>query len=601
MRVLLIAMMALGCAVFSQQVYSSGRGTGLRSMGNGVYRFTARAGNGWPQVVFYVPPMEWGKDGKVRMTVRIVKPGADEFRSNIVVGSNSPKEALSGAGYVTERVTKEGKCVLEFGQAGDKSPQELFLALKNPEVDVELEIGPVTVGAYQYMPLKRKKRQEPIPPVVFKGKPFFPLGAYDTFRVGEGGKLGTIDPEFLAAGGNFADFGVLQFPECEKGQEKSYQRILAGLEKARNDRGFDNVALLIGMGSSLLFDGAKAKSGNLGMNEYWMEATGEALNARRKFMTEMTTKLATYPNVIGYTIDEPENSVWQYYSDKFKEDWAKNKDAGLAAKMNEWISWTTPIIRKHHPSAKLMPIIAWWSTYDYTASLYDVLIANTYPAKKPGMHEFEAKMYTVAYDAAKQVSAVRKNGGGRSAIFMPSMFDNLKGSIPLTINEQLYAMFAPIACGVMGIHGWRLQRCSDAHRKFVIYPAMREVHELREFFLGEWHDELVASDHDTAGADYLREFRERIRLVEGMEDAKTLQVIDVVPDVVHCLRRRVDGKWLLLAVSNRREPIDVTFELDVENLPRFMVDNINKSCKVWFKANSAFVHFEPFGVHAFVF
>lgn len=66
-----------------------------------------------------------------------------------------------------------------------------------------------------------------------------------------------------------------------------------------------------------------------------------------------------------------------------------------------------------------------------------------------------------------------------------------------------------------------------------------------------WRDELVASDHDTAGVDYLKKFRERVRLVQGEEDGEVV-TSDLVPDVTYCLRRHADGRWLLLAVNNRR-------------------------------------------------
>ncbi|NLZ59807.1 MAG: hypothetical protein GX901_04010, partial [Lentisphaerae bacterium] len=255
--------------------------------------------------------------------------------------------------------------------------------------------------------------------------------------------------------------------------------------------------------------------------------------------------------------------------------------------------------------AQLMPIIAWWTTYKQTADMYDVLIANTYP-KKLDYSEFSANLYTISYDAAMQVAAVRANGGGRSAIFMPPMYDNLPRYIPYThytLNEQLYVMFAPIVQGVMGVHGWRLQRCSAAFRKFVIYPAMKEVSRLSEFFLGEWHNELVSSDHDDATVEYLQKFKERERLVEGLEDAENKKALALVPDVSHCLRRHADGRYLLLIVNNRREPLpEVRFKLWLEKLPRKMTCNINHSRTVWFSKDGEFkTALKPFEVQAYVF
>ena len=36
-------------------------------------------------------------------------------------------------------------------------------------------------------------------------------------------------------------------------------------------------------------------------------------------------------------------------------------------------------------------------------------------------------------------------------------------------------------------------------------------------------------------------------------------VKDAVPDVSYCLRRKADGSWMLLAVNNRRDALDVAF------------------------------------------
>ena len=345
----------------------------------------------------------------------------------------------------------------------------------------------------------------------------------------------------------------------------------------------------------------ESEATSVGMNSMLKPATGEALEIRKKVLADAAAKLATYPNVIGYTMDEPENCVWKYYKANHSDEWDKEHDKGLANRMMSWLGWTTDVIRQNHPNAQMMPIIAWWTNYETTAPMYDVLIANTYPGKKEGMKEFDSDLYMVNYDAALQVAGVRAAGGGRSAIFMPPMFDILgKDHIGYTVKEELYVLFAPITRGVMGIHGWRLQRCTDEYRKFVIYPAMKEVHLLKEYFLGEWCDELVSSDHDFASVDYLKKFQTRVRLVEGEEDGELQTVEDVVPDVTYCLRKHPDGSYLLLAVNNTRAPLQAKFLINLPKLPRFMVDNINQSNSVWFKGKKATISFGPFGVHAYI-
>jgi len=136
------------------------------------------------------------------------------------------------------------------------------------------------------------------------------------------------------------------------------------------------------------------------------------------------------------------------------------------------------------------------------------------------------------------------------------------------------------------------------YRRAVIYPVMREVTRLMPWLYGEWHDGLVTSDHDTATAEYLTELPTRVRLVADEEDGEMTRVEgEAVPDVSHCLRRAADNTWLLLAVSNRREPVTVTFTLDIEGLPEKSLDLIQ-----WREVNIAdgtiMDEMEPFAVRA---
>ena len=574
----------------------------IEKAGEGVYRFTAQPGDGWPQMHFGVPTLAW-KDGTVAFKIKQVEPlGA--FPGGVTVGTVNPKEALK-AGYITEKLVPGQAVEVTFPCLGEVAPDELQISVKNPRSVVVLEISDIEFNTPETR--KGKRRLEPIPPVMFKGKPFFPLGAYDCFKVGNSGPSGTIDERFLEAGGNLSDFCSLYLPpehtiEIYKKLYEPYGQpaIFAALEKHKGDPAWENVALIIGLSPNLMLDEAEATS--VGMNSMLKPATGEALELRKRVLAEAAAKLANYPNVIGYTMDEPENCIWKYYSINHKEDWEREHDKGLATRMNDWLGWTRDVIRQNHPSALMMPIIAWWTNYETTAPMYDVLIANSYPGKQEGMNEFDSDLYVVNYDAACQVAGVRAAGGGRSAIFMPPMFDIMgNGHKGYTVKEELYVLFAPITRGVMGLHGWRLQRCTDEYRKFVIFPAMKEVHRLKEYLLGEWCDELVTSDHDFASVDYLKKFQTRIRLVEGEEDGEVQAVEDAVPDVTYCLRKHPDGSYLLLAVNNTRAPLQAKFLIDLPKLPRFMVDNINQSDVVWLKGkNKVSLSFAPFGVHAYI-
>ena len=603
-KISVFTILALAASVFAAAPnFTTSGGAKAAETAPGIYRVEFPAGKGWPQIRFAVPPMQW-QGGTVTLSIKQIEP-AKAFPGGLTVGTARPGEALK-AGYVTTSLKAGEKVKFRFECLGDKTPAELHVAAKNPTAPAVLEITMPVFTAKAAAAKAAKKRLAPVPPVMFKGKPFFPLGAYDTFKIGEAGKFGSMDPGFLEAGGNFTDFGLLYLPpeSTTPIYRKVYQShgqvaIFAALDRIKDDPAWRDVALLVGLGANLMLD--ESDAAKVGMNNMLKPATGEKLELRKKVLAEAAAKLATYPNVIGYTMDEPENCIWKYYEANYKEDWKKNQDRGLAARMLEWLGWTREVIKKNHPSALMMPIIAWEPNYPTTASLYDVLIANAYPWKLEGKKEFDANLYQVNYDAACQVAAVRAAGGGRSAIFMPPMYDIRQGHIGYTLNEQLYVLFAPLTRGAMGIHGWRLQRCSDAYRKFVIYPAMKEVHKLKEYFLGEWHDELVTSDRDTASVDYLQKFKTRVREVAGEEDGVLESVKDAVPDVTYCLRKHPDGSYLLLAVNNQRAPLSATFTLNLPQLPRFMIDNINKSDKVWLKGNQAQVKFAPFGVHAYIF
>ncbi len=593
---------------------ASGKGASVKEVSPGVWQLTVTPGKGWPQIQFYGKNTAWGK-GKVSMTIKVLEPAGR--LPGISISSEGPRTALRSS-YIQNLLKINEKVVISATQQGDKAPRCVSLSVKNPDKKMVLEISdvifedadtaavPVVQKSSDSKVQPLRARVKPLPPVMFKGKPFFPLGAYDTFKYNEAGKFGSIDPDFVAAGGNLTDLGIIYMPEHLAGSEaykrcyrlEGQEQFFAALEKMKDDPLWKDVAILVGLGASVMYDDSQiGKKG--GHNAMFVPAKGEKLEIRKQVLADAVKKLSKYPNVMGYTTDEPENFAWPYYNKYHQDGWKKEKDVDLARKIIEWTSWTTPIIRENHPSAQLVPIIGWWTTYEHTSPLYDVIIANSYPAKKHGMKEFEANLFEVIYDTGKMVEAARKNN--KTAIIMPCMYDMRADRIPMTLNEQLYIMFAPLTRGAMGIHGWRLQRCSDGYRKFVVYPTMKEVHKLKDYFLGEWCDEYVKSDHDTASVDYLKKFQERIREISGMEDETKYVVKDAVPDTSYCLRRRADGSYLFLCVNNMRTPLEVTYTFALEKYPRFMIDNINRNNKVWFKGNQVKVQFPPFGVHAYIF
>lgn len=559
---------------------------------------TFPAVQGWPQLRIAIPPQKWGK-GKVSFQARVIEPLDSALPGGICVLSEHPRNRIA-ARYIHKELNGKTPVTLEFAHKNGSAPGFLVIAAKNPTAPITLEISKIDVGkaAAPSTIQFSKQKLEPIKPLIFKGKPFFPLGAFDSTPIDASGKLGMIDPDFLAAGGNITEFGGLHLESAHDFATHGQPAIFAALEKISSDPAFADVALVIETGIEFFMRPATAEEKKHGIS-FVPLAEAERAAALKRYTTEVK-RLAKYENIIGYTVDEPENCLHPWYSWACKDEWNAKRDLGLCGIMEEIFLPMQQIIHTHHPNAKTMPILAWWTTYKPAGNIYDVVIANEYPRRGKPDIEFASDLFIVNYDAGMAAAAARANG--KTAIYMPPCFDNCPGNYRyLTIREQLYVMFAPLTRGCMGLHLWRLQRASDFHRKTVVYPAMKEVHKLKDFLLGEWCDELVISDHDTASADYLKSFAERSPMFEKVSSGKLIRVENPVPDVSYCLRKHPDGRYCLIAVNNRREPLEVQFRLAVDRLPETMIDSINASDRINVSGASVFtVKFEPFGVHAYI-
>lgn len=409
-------------------------------------------------------------------------------------------------------------------------------------------------------------------PLIYQGRPIFVLGTFDMPREED-------LAEWKEAGGNAAIVGAFRENQSAEERRQELERLAQW--------GADNDAAMIYYPLINFF----SKDG-----EQAIPTLPEELPAKKALLEELLSVTAEHPNTLGYwTFDEIENHLYKAY-----KDWNEKKDRGLAQWIAETMKWTYETIKDRDPDSYVMPTIAWWTTYEGLAPLYDVNVPNTYGCGPDEPH-LGGKMYTIVYDAVKAADAIRASGR-TSFIFMPRSYDILEGSRPASVLEQRYCFFAPITQGSMGLLPWRLGRCSMDYRRAVIYPCMREVKRLIPWLLGEWHDEKVTSNHDTATADYLKEFPERIKLLPGEEDAPMVKAeVDAVPDCSYCLRRRPDNSYLLLACSNRKEPLEITFTLkDIPGLPASARDMIN-----WHDVpivNGTITEtFEPFAVRAYVF
>jgi len=400
-----------------------------------------------------------------------------------------------------------------------------------------------------------------IPPLVYQGRPFIPLGTYDRPRADD-------TEDWLEAGGNCTI--VPTFNEGLPSEERLAQvRELA-------DWGAENGVAMVYYPRIEMYSDYEGEGKTV--------TRPEEIPAKVALLNEMLSVTADHPNTLGYwTFDEPENQVYKAYG-----QWEERKDTGLAEWIAQGMRWTYGTLKSGDPDAYVMPTIAWWTTYEGLAPLYDVNVPNTYAAGD--------ERYTVVYDCALAADAIRATDA-HSFVFMPPCYDSPEWPLH-SIPEMRYSYIAPFTQGAMGILAWRLGRASSAYRQAVIYPVMREVQRLLPWLYGEWHDDLVTSDHDTATAEYLKELPTRVRLVPGEEDGEMTRVEgDVVPDVSHCLRRAADNTWLLIAVSNRREPMTVTFTLDIDGMPETALEMIDwRETPV---ADGAIVdEMEPFAVRA---
>lgn len=446
-----------------------------------------------------------------------------------------------------------------------------------------------------------KAKLKPLPPVMFKGKPFFPLGAFEADERKE------LDSGLLEAGANMMIVGGICYnPESSWYQRGGQPALFKNLERYQKDPRLKDFALIVGLRKDILMDLGNRKV-YVGNRENKIPK-GDLLEKHKKVLAETVRELSKYPNIIGYNIDEPENIYYHAYTRKYPNAWEKNRDAGLARAMIKDMGWFLPIIRKEHPGALSMPVIAWYTTYMDMGDFYDVNMPNSYPTSKKGESEFNADLFKVSHDAACAVEAARKQGGGKTVVYMPR-FADINTSydykfMPYTLKEQRYTCFAPLTRGAMGIFGWTLRRTTQKQRDTVVYPIMKELKSLADFFLGSWHDELVTSSHDTAGVDYLKKFARRVRMVKDAKDKDDDTLVDtgdLVPDVSYCLRRHADGRYLLLIVSNRREILDnVVFNIELPGLPDEFVDVLSQH-HVKLKGKKFNDRFGPFDVRAYVF
>jgi hypothetical protein len=425
------------------------------------------------------------------------------------------------------------------------------------------------------------KKEKEIPPVIFNGKPIFIISTYSTPEIG-----GTEEEwtEWVSAGANVAQMAVnIQKIDEEINDVKKH---LERCEKYKVPALF-----FIHNIESRTSDGKP------------IPTTKEDIPKRIENFKKLFEITKNNPWVLGYYFfDEPENWLYQQYA-KMKDidikKWEQKYDSGLAAWIADSFKWLYDLVKKEHPQAYVFVLPGWETCYKDMAPIYDVLQANSYPNLAP-VPPLTGDLFIEIHDARMAAEACRITG--KTFIYMPGIADNFTGwpnARPGTYKETRYCFFAPITQGAMGLNPFCLYRCTQNYRKAVVYPILREVKRFIPWFLGEWHDDKVSSDHDTATKDYLMKYPPRIK--EIMADKGT-QIIKMagIPDCSYILRRNPnDGSYILLAVNNCRESIDVTFSFKginitgkaLEMLEYYYVDIIDNKLKD---------HFGPFDVRVYL-
>ena len=281
--------------------------------------------------------------------------------------------------------------------------------------------------------------ESPIKPLKFKGNDFFMIGNWDFAWRGHP----EVHPLMLQAGLNS---GYVYVPMTDPAKfETAFARIK---ELAEN---YPELAVIVDLELGFVL---KKTGDSHGMY------TGEELEQRKQEFHRYISRLATLDNIIGYSLDEPENRITGTY-----QEWKRRNlpadtsfDQGIALYTAELFKWFKDEINRTHPQAYFMPVIAWWTVYDKSDKLYDVLIANQYPTT--GSTPLTDEFHEVAYDARLGAEAVRKLNKA-SFIYCPPGFNILdagrwKGMPGYTLEEIRYCWLAPVSMGAMGVMGWRI-------------------------------------------------------------------------------------------------------------------------------------------------
>jgi hypothetical protein len=376
-------------------------------------------------------------------------------------------------------------------------------------------------------------------PIMHKGKPFFPIGAYSQPR-----------PE---SGKGFVGFSELS----KEGWNTVIQHVSDNTKK--------DIEFLTS---------AEAEGFAVILSMHNLVAAQKRDEVRKKI-----SALKDHPAVLGYYIfDEPENVFSA--SEEYKKSLHLGS-VGLAGFITKKLGWVKPLIRQLDPNPEhyIFMCIGWWNMYQKLNPLCNINMPNEYPTRKTTA-EFEGPQANIVHDADLAAKATYKTGG-KGFCYTPFAVNiGLEKDYRYpTVNEFRYSCFAPITQGAMGIIYWAGYRCKSPYTNQVVFPVTRELSHLKPFFLGKWLNDTIRCEPSQPSTQLLKKYK--------------------IPTVSGCMRQSEDGRYLLLAVNNTANQVHATFQLDVEQLPNSGKEFISGRT-VLIDADTIRDEMRPYGVCAYI-
>ena len=303
-------------------------------------------------------------------------------------------------------------------------------------------------------------------PIMHKGKPFFPIGAYSQSRP-ESGK------------------GFVAFSELSK---EGWNTVIQHVS--------DNTKKDISFLSS-----AEAEGFAVILSIHNLVAAQKQDDVRKKI-----SALKDYPALLGYYIfDEPENV---FSASKEYKNSPHLGSLGLAGFITKKIGWVKPLIQKIDPNPEhcIFMCIGWWNMYEKLHPLCNINMPNEYPTRNTKA-EFEGPGANIVHDASLAAKAAYK-AGGKGFCYTPFAVNiGLEEHYRYpTVNEFRYSCFAPITQGAMGIIYWAGYRCKSPYTNQVVFPVTRELSHLKPFFVGKWFNEAIRCELSQSSTKLLKKF-----------------------------------------------------------------------------------------------